>query len=162
MDTEEDSMHNNPYPEEQINTQMTESIPPMEGLQPKPTLHTAPPGEVAGDEELETIETRQGETRTAIFAIAKLNDFLLWLAVVLEITLLLRFFLKLIGANQSNVFAGFLYSFTDIILHPFSGIVGTLFTFEWSTLIGMLVYGLVFYAVRRFLRILITSPRTEE
>ena len=155
-------MHNNPYPEEQINTQMTEAIPPMEGLQPKPTLHTAPPSEVAGDEELETIETRQAEARTAVFAIAKLNDFLLWLAAVLEIMLLLRFFLKLIGANQSNVFAGFLYAFTDIILHPFSGIVGTLFTFEWSTLIGMLVYGLVFYAVRRFLHILITSPRTEE
>jgi len=162
MDTEEDSMHNNPYPEEPINTQMTEAVPPMEGLQPKPTLHTAPPSEVAGDEELETIETRQAEARTAVFAIAKLNDFLLWLAAVLEIMLLLRFFLKLIGANQSNVFAGFLYAFTDIILHPFSGIVGTLFTFEWSTLIGMLVYGLVFYAVRRFLHILITSPRTEE
>ncbi len=155
-------MHNNPYPEEPINAQMTEAIPPMEGLQPKPAPHTAPVSEVTGDEELESIETRQGETRTAIFAIAKLNDFLLWLAVVLEITLLLRFFLKLIGANQSNVFAGFLYAFTDIILHPFSGIVGTLFTFEWSTLIGMLVYGLVFYAVRRFLRILITSKRSEE
>ena len=155
-------MPNNPYSEEPINAQTTEAIPPMEGLQPKPTLHTAPPSEVAGDEELETIETRQAEARTAVFAIAKLNDFLLWLAAVLEIMLLLRFFLKLIGANQSNVFAGFLYAFTDIILHPFSGIVGTLFTFEWSTLIGMLVYGLVFYAVRRFLHILITSPRTEE
>jgi hypothetical protein len=155
-------MHDNPYPEEPINAQMTEAIPPMEGLQPKPAPHIAPVSEVTGDAELESIETRQGETRTAIFAIAKLNDFLLWLAVVLEITLLLRFFLKLIGANGNNPFAGFLYAFTDIILHPFSGIVGTLFTFEWSTLIGMLVYGLVFYAVRRFLHILITSPRTEE
>ena len=155
-------MHNDPYPEEPINAQLTEAIPPMEGLQPKPAPHTAPISEVTGDGELESIETRQGETRTAIFAIAKLNDFLLWLALVLEIILLLRFFLKLIGANQSNPFAGFLYAFTDIILHPFSGIVGTLFTFEWSTLIGMLVYGLVFYAVRRFLRILITTPRTEE
>jgi hypothetical protein len=155
-------MPNNPYPEEPINAQTTEAIPPMEGLQPKPTPHVPPTSEVSGDVELEGIETRQGETHTAIFAIAKFNDFLLWLAVVLEITLLLRFFLKLIGANQSNIFAGFLYAFTDIILHPFSGIVGALFTFEWSTLIGMLVYGLMFYAVRRFLRILITSPRTEE
>jgi uncharacterized protein YggT (Ycf19 family) len=155
-------MPNNPYPEEPINAQTTEAIPPMEGLQPKPTPHVPPIGEVSGDVELEGIETRQGETRTAIFAIAKLNDFLLWLAAVLEIMLLLRFFLKLIGANQSNAFAGFLYAFTDIILHPFSGIVGALFTFEWSTLIGMLVYGLLFFAVRRFLRILITSPRTEE
>ncbi len=155
-------MPNNPYPEEPINAQTTEAIPPMEGLQPKPTPHVPPISEVTGDVELEGLETRQGETRTAIFAIAKLNDFLLWLAVVLEIMLTLRFFLKLIGANGNNPFAGFLYAFTDIILRPFIGIVGTLFTFEWSTLIGMLVYGLVFYAVRRFLRILITSPRTEE
>ncbi len=156
-------MPNDHYPDEPINAQTTEAIPPMEELQPKPTPHMPPANEpVAPAAELESLEIRQGEARTAIFAIAKLNDFLLWLAVVLEITLLLRFFLKLIGANQSNVFAGFLYAFTDIILHPFSGIVGSLFTFEWSTLIGMLVYGLIFYAVRRFLRILISNPSPEE
>src|SRR5215469_10907817 len=97
--TEEDSMPNNPYSEEPINAQTTEAIPPMEGLQPKPTPHVPPNNEVSGDVELEGIATRHGETHTAIFAIAKLNDFLLWLAVVLEIWLLLRFFLKLIGAN---------------------------------------------------------------
>ncbi len=156
-------MPNDHYPDEPINAQTTEAIPPMEELQPKPVPHMPPANEpVASAAELESIEIRQGEARTAIFAIAKLNDFLLWLVVVLEITLLLRFFLKLIGANQSNVFAGFLYAFTDIILHPFSGIVGSLFTFEWSTLIGMLVYGLIFYAVRRFLRILISNPSPEE
>jgi uncharacterized protein YggT (Ycf19 family) len=156
-------MPNDHDPDEPINAQTTEAIPPMEELQPKPVPHTPLVNDaVASAAELESIETRQGEARTAIFAIAKLNDFLLWLAVVLEITLLLRFFLKLIGANQSNVFAGFLYAFTDIILHPFSGIVGSLLTFEWSTLIGMLVYGLIFYAVRRFLRILITNPSPEE
>jgi uncharacterized protein YggT (Ycf19 family) len=156
-------MPNDHYPEEQINTQTTEAIPPMEELQPKPAPHTPPVNEAAASAaELESIETRQVEAGTAIFAIGKLNDFLLWLAVVLEITLLLRFFLKLIGANQSNVFAGFLYAFTDILLRPFIGIVGNSFTFEWSTLIGMLVYGLIFYAVRRFLRLLITNPSPEE
>jgi uncharacterized protein YggT (Ycf19 family) len=157
-------MPNDHYPaDEPINTQTTEAIPPMEELQPKPVPHTSPVNdEAASAGELESVETRQAEAGTAIFAIGKLNDFLLWLAVVLEITLLLRFFLKLIGANQSNVFAGFLYAFTDILLHPFTGIVGNSFTFEWSTLIGMLVYGLIFYAVRRFLRILITNPSPEE
>lgn len=156
-------MPNDHYPDEPVNTQATEAMPPMEELQPKPVPHAPPTNEaVESAAEPEGVETRQGEVGTAIFAIGKLNDFLLWLAVVLEITLLLRFFLKLIGANQSNVFAGFLYASTDIILHPFSDIVGNSFTFEWSTLIGMLVYGLIFYAARRFLRILISNPSPEE
>jgi uncharacterized protein YggT (Ycf19 family) len=156
-------MPNNQYPDEPINAQTTEAIPQMEELQPKPVSHTPPVNEAeVSAAELESIETRQGEVRTAIFAIAKLNDFLLWLLVVLEGTLLLRFFLKLIGANQNNVFAGFLYAFTDILLRPFMGIVGNSFNFEWSTLIGMLVYGLIFYAIRRFLRLLITNPSPEE
>jgi len=156
-------MPNDHYPDEPINAQTTEAIPPMEELQPKPAPHMPPANEpVVSAAELEGLETRQAEVHTAVFAIAKLNDFLLWLLVVLEVTLLLRFFLKLIGANQSNGFARFLYAFTDIILRPFSNILGNFSTFEWSTLIGMLVYWLVFYAIRYFLRLLITNPSPEE
>jgi len=55
---------------------------------------------------------------------------------------------------------------THILLYPFIGIVNSPSlhppnqSFEFSTLIGMTVYFLVFYALRRFLRILISS--TEE
>ncbi len=92
------------------------------------------------------------------------NIFLRWLSVVLEIGLLLRFILRLIGANSANPFAGFLYALTNIVLYPFSGIVGSASinppdeAFEFSTLIAMLVYWLIFYAIRWFLRILITPP----
>jgi hypothetical protein len=38
------------------------------------------------------------------------------------------------------------------------GIVGNYRTFEWQTLIAMGIYWLMFWAIRRFLRILITGP----
>ncbi len=163
-------MQRNPYPDDPIDAQATEAVPPMEELQPRPVVHVAPTHETAAPvEEVESTEIiHQNEARTATFAIGKLNDFLQWLAVVLEIALLLRFILRLIGANSANPFAGFLYALTNIVLYPFAGIVGSASikppdqAFEWSTLIAMLVYWLIFYAIRWFLRILITSPEPAE
>ena len=148
----------------------TISAPDMEPLLPKPALNPTPqppPSVDSGDETIQEeenagIEARE-EARTVKFAIGKLNDFLHWFIVVLEITLLIRFLFRLIGANPANVFAAFLYALTDIVLYPFSNLVGapSLHTdqaFEWSTLIAMLIYWLVFFAIRKFLSILITEP----
>lgn len=137
----------------------------MEDLQPRPAPPQAsqspPAPEEVGD--LDSVETRQEEARTVRYAIGKLNDFLQWFLIVLEVTLALRFLLRLIGADPGNLFAGFLYALTDIVLVPFSNIVRTPSIhpnqgFEWSTLIAMLIYWLIFWAIRRFLRILISSP----
>lgn len=123
----------------------------------------APPGTNETDMEVENAEARQEEARTVRYAIGKLNDFLQWFIAVLEVTLAIRFLLRLIGADPGNLFAGFLYALTDIILFPFNGIVQSpslrqFQAFEWSTLIAMIIYALVFWAIRRFLSILITSP----
>jgi len=162
-------MHRNLHPEDPIDEQATEAVPPMEELQPRPVVHAEPAREaIAPVEEAESVDIRPVEARTAAFAIGKLNDFLQWLAVVLEIGLLLRFILRLIGANSANPFAGFLYALTGIVLYPFANIVGSASirppdqAFEWSTLIAMLVYWLIFFAIRWFLRILITSPEPAE
>ncbi|GCE19136.1 YggT family protein [Dictyobacter kobayashii] len=159
-------MPNNPYPDEPTRAQPTDVLPQRErmaDLPPRsapPPMPAPPPRELA---EVENAETRQEEARTVRYAIGKLNDFLQWFLVVLEVTLFIRFFLKLIGALQINLFVGFLYSLTDIVLFPFSNIVNSLKVrggqeFEWSTLIAMLIYWLIFWAVRRFLSILISSP----
>jgi hypothetical protein len=129
-------------------------------LKQDPKQPSPPVTEVAPDE---SAEIQQEERLTFQFAVSKLTDFLQWFAAVLEVTLLIRFILKLIGADPTNLFAGFVYSLTDIILFPFSTIVHspsihTNQAFEWSTLIGMAVYWLVFWAIRRFLRILISGP----
>jgi uncharacterized protein YggT (Ycf19 family) len=165
---------NNLFPDETIGTQSTELYPPMEELPLKPPpqqypVQTPPANE--GNHQAEPLEevaespvTRQEEALTIRFAIGKLNDYLLWFMWVLEITLMLRFMLKLIGADPNNLFAGFLYALTDILTFPFLGIVKSPSVhppnqaFEFSTLIAMAVYFLVFFALRRFLRILISGP----
>ena len=162
-------MRNNPYPEEPGRAQPTEVMPSnrerMEDLPPKPIppMPVPSPSEESAAE-IESVETRQEEARTVRYAIGKLIDFLQWFLIVMEITLVIRFFFKLIGADPANLFAGFLYALTDIVLFPFAGIVRSpsihppYQAFEWSTLIAMIIYWLIFWAVRRFLSILISNP----
>jgi hypothetical protein len=168
----------NPFPEEMISTQPTEAYPPMEELplKPPPPQYAVQPstpvpnGTTTQAQQAVPLEVEESpvigreEALTIKFAIGKLNDYLLWFLMVLEVTLLIEFFLKLIGAAQNNLFAGFMYALTVIPLYPFNGIVPSTklgnsgAVIEWSTLIAMAVYFLVFYALRRFLRILISSP----
>lgn len=160
-------MRSNPYPDEPT------SIPPdalsragrMEDLPLRPVApQQQQPASVDNSApDVDSEETRHEEALTVRYAIGKLNDFIRWFIGVLEVTLAIRFVLKLIGADPNNLFAGFLYALTDIILFPFSTIVRspsihTYQAFEWSTLIAMAIYALLFWAIGRFLRILISSP----
>lgn len=162
-------MRSNPYPDDPAGMQAGQAggPPAMEELVLK-TVTNTPTVNAAGEEvprpedAPEVVEPRE-EARTVKFAIGKLNDFLQWFVVVLEIMLLIRFVLKLIGANPANMFAAFLYALTDIILYPFLNLVSSPSlhqnqAFEWATLIAMIIYWLVFYAIRRFLQILISEP----
>ena len=172
---------NNPsnlYPEEKIRTQPTESYPPMEELplkpplpqnpvQPPPVIEIAPqPQPPEPLEEGKSPVTRREEADSVIFGIRKLNQFLYWFLMVLEVTLGIEFFLLLIGAAENNPFASFMYALTVIPLFPFNGIVPSTklgssgAAIEWSILIAMAVYFLGFYALRRFLHIL-TSDTNE-
>jgi hypothetical protein len=161
---EESRMRNDPFPNDPTSAQPTEMIPPMEDIPKRPPRPQTPPAQVVDTtSEADLVETRQEEARTVRYAIGKLNDFLQWFMAVLEVTLAIRFLLKLIGADPMNLFAGFLYALTDIILFPFSTIVRAPSihpnqAFEWSTLIAMAIYWLVFWAIRRFLHILISGP----
>ncbi|HLX56299.1 MAG TPA: YggT family protein [Ktedonobacteraceae bacterium] len=171
--------NNNPYPDESIGTQPTEAYPPMEELQPRPPqpqypahAYTVPMPQPMADaphmlepvESPEDFEARQKNAMTVRFAIGKFNDYLLWFVMVMEVALTVRFLLKLIGADPNNLFAGFLYALTDIPLLPFLGIVKSPSihppnqAFEFSTLIAMIIYYLIFYALRRFFRLLVSNP----
>jgi hypothetical protein len=174
---EKSTMYNpsNPFPDEMLRAQPTEAQPSMEALPLKPPpqqypVQSPPAGEnvaqsaQSAPEAVESAQTGQEEALTIRFAIGKLNDYLLWFLMVLEVALLIQFFLMLIGAAPNNLFAGFMYALTMIPLFPFNGIVSNTrlgtggAAIEWSTLIAMAVYFLVFYALRRFLHILISSP----
>jgi len=140
----------------------------LEDLQPKPRpVQPQPQPQMTTAESVaeSEAETRREEARTVRYAIDKLVDFLRWFATVLEVLLAIRFVLRLIGADPTNLFAGFLYALTDIVLSPFSTLVPSPSlrvnqAFEWSTLIAMVIYWLLFWAIIRFLRI-IASPSEE-
>lgn len=157
-------MTGTPYHNDPRRMQEEDTLPPMEDLPFKttpttPTNHEA----VSNEADIDLAEARQDEARTVKFAIGKFNDFLQWFTLVMEVTLAVRFIFKLIGADPTNGFAGFLYALTDVILYPFLNIVTDprfhpYQYFAWTTLIGMGIYYLVFWAIRRFLHILISEP----
>jgi hypothetical protein len=87
----------------------------------------------------------------------------IWLLLgLLEALLALRFVLKLIGANPASPIAVLLYGFTNLFLFPFSGLVGTPaaggMALEVTTLIAMLVYGLVAWGVERIIWVIFYRP----
>jgi hypothetical protein len=165
----------NPFPDEKVSAQPAEGYPTMDPLPLKPVpqqypVQSPPASEnivqpaQPGSESVESAQIGQEEALTIRLAIGKLNDYLQWFLLVLELALLMEFFLMLIGASTNNPFTGFTYALTVIPLYPFNGIVPSTklgtggASIEWSTLIAMAVYFVVFYAVRRFLHIVITSP----
>jgi len=70
---------------------------------------------------------------------------------VLEIILLLRLLLRLLGANEVSGFVAFIYSLSHIFVAPFNGIFNDQAlgrsVFETSTLIAMIVYALLAWGI---------------
>ena len=70
---------------------------------------------------------------------------------VLEVLLLLRLLLRLLGANEASGFVAFIYSLTHIFVGPFNGIFNDQAlgrsVFETSTLIAMIVYALLAWGI---------------
>jgi hypothetical protein len=89
---------------------------------------------------------------------------LIWLALgLLEGLIAMRVLLKLIGANADSLFASFIYGFSYLFLFPFEGLVGTPAAggavLEISSIIAMLVYALLFWAVERIVWVVFYRPR---
>ena len=81
---------------------------------------------------------------------------------ILEILLIFRFVLKLMGAGSSSAFVNFIYTVTGILILPFEGIFSRLFTkgvettsvIEPATLIAIIVYGVIAIGIVKLIRIL--------
>ncbi len=152
-------MRTNSHPDEPKHAQPTDVlISQMEGLQPRQATQPSPPPVNQTDQDVESAEIRLEEARTVRYAIGKLNEFVQWFMVVLEVTLAIRVFFKLIEADKTNPFANFLYAVTEIVTFPFKNIVHTPERFAGETLIAMIIYWLIFWSIQWFLRILIASP----
>ena len=78
-----------------------------------------------------------------------------YLAYIIVGILLIRFGLRLLGANPLAPFAQFMYSVSDILLLPFRQILPAVregrSVLEWATLVAMAVYWLLAWAVQKIL-----------
>jgi hypothetical protein len=89
---------------------------------------------------------------------------LVWLFLgILEALFALRFFLKLIAANPESPISAFIYGLTGIFLFPFAGLTATPsaggMVLEISTVIAMVVYGLIGWALERIIWLIFYRPR---
>jgi uncharacterized protein YggT (Ycf19 family) len=111
--------------------------------------------------EVTTSQHEQGQNgRVATFKATQL----IWLFLgILEALLALRFIFKLIGVNEANTFATFLYGLTNVFLVPFTSLTGAPstggMTFEFSTLIAMFIYAMIGWALERLVYVLFYRPR---
>lgn len=111
-------------------------------------------------------EDRFGETPASTAPAAYAPSTTSWVASmvyavvgVIEALLGLRFVFLLFGANSANGFVDFIYSVTHPLVQPFTGIFGNFNTatsagvlhFDLATLIAMAVYGIIGWAIVRFL-----------
>jgi hypothetical protein len=112
----------------------------------------------------EELRLRQEETRLqdAKRSLVKLRatQGISFLVGALEILLGLRFFLQLVGANKENIFASVIYDFSHPFLLPFAdlftnpslGEAGNVL--EFSTILAMIVYGLLSILANRLVEML--------
>lgn len=99
--------------------------------------------------------TRQGEVTSSA---GKVEQIVYLLLGILETFLGLRIVLSLLGANEGNGFAQFIYSFSYPFVAPFFGLFGYEFEYgiarlEIETIVAMIVYGLVGWGIVQLTRI---------
>jgi uncharacterized protein YggT (Ycf19 family) len=90
---------------------------------------------------------------------------IVWLLFgILEALIALRFVFKLIAANPGSPIVALVYGITDLFLIPFAGLTATPsaggMVLEISSLIAMVVYALVAWAIGRLVWVLFYRPRT--
>ena len=116
------------------------------------------------DNRISEVQTTQKEPeRERRFFTFKATQLVWLLFGILETLLALRFGLKLIGANPDSPIAVLIYGFTSLFLFPFTGLTGTPaaggMVLEISTVIAMVVYALIGWALERIIWLIFYRPR---
>ena len=93
------------------------------------------------------------EKKKAIFRTYQIVWYILG---VIEVLLGFRMALKALGANPLSGFVNLIYTLSDPLALPFSGILPTTISgatvFEWSTIVAAIVYALVAYGLVHLLQ----------
>lgn len=100
------------------------------------------------------------EQRVATFKVTQL----IWLLLgILEAAIALRVVFKMIAVNAANPFAALLYNVTNFFLAPFANLTGAPAVggkvLEISSIIAMVVYLLIAWALERIVYVLFYRPR---
>jgi hypothetical protein len=94
------------------------------------------------------------ETKKVIFRTYQIVWYILGL---IEVLLGFRLALKVLGANPASPFVDLIYTMSNPLALPFSGILRTpsvgASVFEWSTVIAAIVYALIAYGIVRLIHI---------
>jgi hypothetical protein len=107
--------------------------------------------------------TQSEEGRGQRYATFKATQLIWLLLTLLEAVLALRVVFKLIGVNATNPFATLLYGFTHFFVAPFASLTGAPsaegMVLEISTIIAMIVYLLIAWALERIVYVFFYRPR---
>lgn len=110
------------------------------------------------------METDYHSTYTKKKFIFRTNQVIWYVLGVIEVLLTFRFLLKMFGANPFSGFVNFIYALSEPFAAPFRGVFGITasqqYVFEWTTLVGMVVYGVLAYGIIKL--IIISKPATPQ
>jgi len=111
--------------------------------------------------EVRTTQHEQGrEQRVATF---KATQWIWLLLGLVEAAIALRVVFKLLGVNAGNAFATLLYGVTDFFVAPFASLASAPaaggMVLEVSSIIAMIVYLLVAWALERIVYVVFYRPR---
>jgi hypothetical protein len=99
-------------------------------------------------------------------ALYKVSQFIWLLFGGLEALLGIRVLLLLIGANPANWFTAFVYRLSELFLWPFRNIVANPsfgnYVFEITSLIAMIIYPLIGWAIVRLIWVLFYRAPTSQ
>lgn len=110
-----------------------------------------------------TVQRQSIEKKTAISGVVIVQRIIYYVGGVIIALLAVRLLLQLFGANQASDFVGFVYGLSGVFVAPFFGIFGEptfgQAHFETSTLVAIIIYGLIIVGVAKLLTV--TRPREE-
>ena len=103
-----------------------------------------------------TVQRQSVEKKTAVSGVVVAQRIIYYVGGVIIALLLVRFVLQLLGANDANGFVDFIYALSGIFVAPFYGIFGEPIVgraqFETSTLVAIIVYGILLSELQNYSR----------
>lgn len=117
------------------------------------TYTQIPDSDIVQTEVVQTVHTPQSARQ--VKTLFRGTQIVWYILNIIEVILLFRFALKLLGANPSAGFTSFIYSLSYPFAAPFvsvfnrTAVAGSVF--EWSTLLAMFVYWLVAWGIVRLI-----------